>query len=99
MAAIVDIKAPQNFTELRSLLGLINQLSKFSDRLADISKPLHNHLRRDRQWVWDVNHDTALNSLKKIVNAAPILALYDLKKPIQLSADSSSYGLGSTMKQ
>ena len=98
VAAIVDMRAPQNVTELRSLLGLINQPLKFSDRLADISKPLRDLLRRDRQWVWDVNHDTALNSLKKIVNTAPTLALYDLKKPIQLSADNSSYGLGATLK-
>ena len=99
VAAIVDMRAPQNATELRSLLGSTNQLSKFSDRLADISKPLRNLSRRDRQWVWDINHDTAFNSLKKIVNTAPTLALYDPKKPIQLSADSLSYGLGTTLKQ
>ena len=98
VAPIVDMRAPQNATELRSLLGSTNQLSKFSDRLADISKPLRDLSRRDRQWVWDINHDTAFNSLKKIVNTAPTLALYDPKKPIQLSADSSSYGLGTTLK-
>ena len=66
VAAIVDMRAPQNFTELRSLLGLINQLSNFSDWPADIIKPPRDLLRRDWQWVWDVNHDTAINSLKKL---------------------------------
>ena len=99
MAPIVDMRAPQNVTELRSLMGSINQLSKFSNRLADISKLIRDLLRRNRQWVWDANHDTALTSLKKVVGTAPTVALHDPRKPIQLSADSSSYGLGATLKQ
>ena len=66
VAAIVNMRVPQNVTELRNLLGLINQLSKFSDWLADISKPLGDLLQRDRQWVWDINHEDALTVLKKL---------------------------------
>jgi hypothetical protein len=49
ISAIVKMEAPTNVSELRSYLGLINQLSKFSSRLADTSKPLRDLLRKDRQ--------------------------------------------------
>ena len=44
VAAMVDMRTLQNVTELGSLLGLINHLLKFSDRLADISKSLRDLL-------------------------------------------------------
>ena len=35
--AIVELPAPHNISQIRSLLGMINQLSKFTDHLAEIT--------------------------------------------------------------
>ena len=40
VAAIVQMKPPNNVTELRRFLGMINQCGKFSPNLAELTKPL-----------------------------------------------------------
>ena len=35
LQAIVDLPSPQNVQEVRPFLGVVNQLSKFSERIAD----------------------------------------------------------------
>ena len=44
--AIVNLPAPKNVSEVRSFLGMINQLSKFTDHLADKTKPLRDLLSK-----------------------------------------------------
>ena len=43
--AVVEAPAPQNVTELRSFLGLLNYYGKFIPNLASILHPLHSPLR------------------------------------------------------
>ena len=45
--AIVNLPAPKNVSEVRSFLGMINQLSKFTDHLADKTKPLRDLLSKN----------------------------------------------------
>ena len=44
--AIVNLPAPKNIREVRSFLGMVNQLSKFTEHLADKTKPLRDLLRK-----------------------------------------------------
>ena len=39
-AAIQAMKPPSSITELRRFMGMVNQMSKFSPYIAQISKPL-----------------------------------------------------------
>ena len=48
--SIVNMRAPSNIQELRQLLGMINQLDKFSRELAELSEPLRKPLRKNRVW-------------------------------------------------
>ena len=48
--AIVNLPAPKNVSEVRSFLGMINQLSKFTDHLADKTKPLRDLLSKKNSW-------------------------------------------------
>ena len=40
--AIQDFSEPKDVPELRRFLGIVNQLSKFTKSLADMTKPLHD---------------------------------------------------------
>jgi hypothetical protein len=52
ISAITNMPAPQNVSELRCLLGMVNHLSKFCRSLADISAPLRSLLHKDSVWAW-----------------------------------------------
>lgn len=48
IAAITNLASPRNTQEVRSFLGMVNQLSKFTKHLADKNKPLRDLLKKDR---------------------------------------------------
>ncbi len=42
--AVVVMEKPQNHTELRRFMGMVNQLSKFTPNIAEFSQALHELL-------------------------------------------------------
>ena len=50
--AILKMKTPQDQTGLRRFLGMVNQLSKFQPRIAELSKPLRDLLSSKSHWLW-----------------------------------------------
>ena len=50
VAAITQMKAPQNISALRRFLGMVNQLGKFSPRLATITQPMRELLSKKANW-------------------------------------------------
>ena len=47
--AILKMKTPQDQTELRRFLGVVNQLSKFQPKMAELSKPFRDLMSH---WLW-----------------------------------------------
>ena len=64
VSAILKMKPPTLITELRRFMGMVNQLGKFSSRLATISQPLRNLLSKQAVWAWDQSQDTAFQAVK-----------------------------------
>ena len=52
IAVIADLPAPTNVQEVRTFLGMVNQLSKFSDHLADKTKSIRELLLKGNKWTW-----------------------------------------------
>ena len=46
--AIEQMNPPRNVSEVRRFLGIVNQLGKFSHRLADLSQPLQELLKKKK---------------------------------------------------
>ena len=63
---------------------MVDQLSKFSDHLADMTKPLRELLLKDRTWVLGEAEQQAFNQIKE---ASPILGLLDPKMETIVAAD------------
>ncbi|KAK3754332.1 hypothetical protein QZH41_003209 [Actinostola sp. cb2023] len=47
VSAVVNMEAPQNVSELRRFLGMVNQLGKFLPNLATVTEPLRGLLLAD----------------------------------------------------
>ena len=50
--AIRDMKEPTNVSELRSFLGMVNQVGKFIPQLAEKDKALRDLLSKKNCWLW-----------------------------------------------
>ena len=97
--AIREMRAPTNQKELRSFLGMVNFLHKFSHRLAELEKPLRELGKKNSPWSWEESHQRSFEALKREISNAPVLAKYDVRAKHRLTADSSCYALGAALLQ
>ena len=99
VTAITKMKAPTGVPELRRFLGMVNQMGKFSDKLAELSRPLRELLAKVRAWTWGPDQEKAFSDLKQELSRPTTLALYDLAAQARVAADASSFGLGAVLLQ
>ena len=95
--AIQEVPVPENPTDLKSFLGLINYYRRFVPDMATLAHPLNRLLVEKIPWKWSKQYQEAFVKLKGILQSAPLLAHYDPKKAVRLAVDSSSFGLGAAL--
>ena len=65
--AIQDFPAPTNQQELRSFMGLANQLADFADKFSSAADPLRELLRTGSTFQWLAPHDAAFTVVKEVL--------------------------------
>ena len=77
--AIREVPEPQNATELKSFLGLVNYC-KFIPDMSTLVLPLNDLLMFDTPWAWTEACQVVFKKLKELLLKLPLLAHYDLNK-------------------
>ena len=93
IAAIVNLPAPKNSKEGRSFLGMVNQLSKFTNHLADKTMPLRDLLSKKNSWTWSHVHDNVFQNIKECLTTPAVLAFYDVNRKAKVCNDASNMAL------
>ena len=52
MEAVAGAPQPQNVSELKAYLGLLNYYHRFLPKLSTLLAPLHTLLRKEENWSW-----------------------------------------------
>ncbi len=92
--AITEAPPPQNLTELRAFLGMINYYGKFMGNMSTVLAPLYSLLKANSPWIWNEEQEAAFQECKTMLSSESVLVHYDMKKPLILACDASGYGLG-----
>jgi hypothetical protein len=100
LRAISDFPKPTNITELRSFMGLVEQLAGFSTEVAAAKTPLRPLLSSRTPFLWTADHDHAFEAVKAALVAPPILAPFDPELETSLQVDASrKNGMGYALLQ
>ena len=95
--AITEMPKPQDVTQLRAFLGMVQYYSKFLPDLATHLAPLHRLLQKKVKWSWGAEEETSFREVKEMLLQDKVLIHYDPELPLVLATDSSSYGLGAVL--
>ena len=100
--SLVNMKAPENFKALKSLLGSFAFVRGWLADASTTCAPLTDLLStaaKKRGWHWGPEQERALAELKVSVQIAPVLMQPDFTLPFNISVDASDVGVGAVLWQ
>ena len=99
VAAIQALRPPENRSELRTFLGMVNYLQQYIPRLSEYTAPLREMDCVGVVFTWNEAYQAVYDRIKKLVAADISLAYYDRTKPVTVQCDYSKKGLGAALVQ
>ena len=91
---------PENISELRSFLGLANQLGIFIPDLAHLTTELGQLLKKNVAYLWLPEHEKAFTQIKEMLTSPMLIKPFDVDKSSELLTDASRlFGLGFALLQ
>ena len=100
VAAIRDFPTPANLTDLRSFMGLVNQLAEFTPDITSAAQHLRPLMSPKRQFLWTPDHEEAFRRVKVALFSPPVFASFNPALPTILQMDASRLnGVGFALLQ
>ena len=100
LLAIKDFPTPQNITDVRSFLGMVNQLSTFVPNLTNTTGGMRYLLKKDVKFDWSPECEKAFTATKSAIVNSSINNHFDKAKETFLLTDASKlHGIGYALYQ
>ena len=77
---VLDWPTPQEVKDVQKFLELANYYCWFIKDFTIIARPLHNMVRKNREWEWMEKQKTVFRALKERFTKELVLAVPDLDK-------------------
>ena len=77
IGAIKQAPRPENTTQLRAFIGMVNYHGKFIRNLRSILQPLNQLLQRNQEFTWCPQCEEASNKAKDSLTSSNVLVRYD----------------------
>ena len=100
--AIQDFPSPKSITEVRSFMGLANQLGSFIPDLAQMAQPIQALTKKETPFLWSADQEAAFKLIKDKLTSKLICKPFDVDNPnlrTVLYTDASGLGLGYILVQ
>ena len=95
--AVVNAPRPENVSQLRSFLGLVNYYNRFLPNASSVLHPLHQLLEQNSKWQWTEQCEQAFTEAKRLITSEQLLTHYDQGLPVRLACDASPTGIGAVL--
>lgn len=97
VVAIQNAPQPQDKSQLRSFIGLVNYYGRFFPNLSTVLYPLNLLLHNESEFCWDTDCQTSFDAVKNRLNSSDFLTHFDPKLPLILATDASPYRVGAVI--
>ena len=92
--ALREWETPTDKEQVKQFLGLVNWVSKYIPRYAEIALPMSDLLSSRKGWTWTSVEQAAFDGLKDKLAEAPVLIYPNVREPFVLIADASDHTVG-----
>ena len=101
--SIKNMPDPMSVKGVMTILGMVTYTCKFLPNLSGVTEPLRQLIKDSSKpgycFVFEEQHKQAFAELKKMMSSTEVLQYYNPSKPVKISCDASSHGLGFVLLQ
>lgn len=97
--AVVNAREPENVSEVRSFLGLVNYNAPFIPEYATITEPLRELTKKGVPFMFGQKQRKAFKELKTRLGQSETLAHFNPRAKTRIITDASPVGLGAILSQ
>ena len=99
MKAIKEWPTPKLITELRSFHGLASFYRRFVKYFSTLATPLTEIVKKSMGFKCGSEQDHAFIEIKERLCGAPLLALPDFSRTLEIECDASGIGIGAVLME
>ena len=97
--AITNMSEPENVSEVNSLLGMAQYVSRYIPDYATITEPLRALTKKRTPWQWSDKQQQAFDKLKDSLTKSHVMSYFNPAQETEVIVDASPVGLEGLLAQ